>query len=198
MKGLFHLFLSPEIFQRNPQSLGKKSGLPQAGLKRIKIKHRLLKNRIVRKEGYHGACSLRIALPDDLQLIDGFSSLVALAVNLSLMVDSNLQPVGKSVYYGSSHSVEPSGNLVSPAAELSPGVKDGKYNFYRRQSRLVVDAHGNSPPVVDDGNGIVRVNGHLDILTEAGQSLVHGIVHDLIDQVMQACRPGGSVFAGER
>ena len=48
-----------------------------------------------------------------------------------------------------------------------------------------MDARGDAPAVVHDGDGVVRVDGHVDGVAEAGHGLVDGVVDDLIDQVVQ-------------
>ena len=64
-------------------------------------------------------------------------------------------------------------------------MKNGKYHFHRVLSCFLVDAYRNSAAVVLDRNGIIGVDGYFDMGTETGQSLVHRIVHDLVDQVVE-------------
>ena len=49
----------------------------------------------------------------------------------------------------------------------------------------MVDSHGNAAAIVDDGDGISLMDGHIYGIAYAGQSLVHRIVHDFIHQVVQ-------------
>src|SRR6185436_3831836 len=47
-----------------------------------------------------------------------------------------------------------------------------------------------APAVVDDGDRIVDVDGDVDLVAMPGQRLVYRVVDDLIDEVVQARRPG--------
>jgi len=49
-----------------------------------------------------------------------------------------------------------------------------------------VDVHGNAATIVADGNGLIGMDGHPDILAIACQRLVDGVVDHLEDHVMQA------------
>jgi succinyl-CoA synthetase alpha subunit len=54
-----------------------------------------------------------------------------------------------------------------------------------------VDVHGNAAAVVDDGNAGVLVDRDGDLRAEAAHGLVHGVVDDLLDEVVQAVGTGG-------
>ena len=56
--------------------------------------------------------------------------------------------------------------------------------------RVLVD--GDTAAVVDDRDGIVFMDGHVDLRAVAGQSLVDRVVDDLVDQMMQTARTGGT------
>ncbi len=70
--------------------------------------------------------------------------------------------------------------------EFAAGAQGGENDLNRGDFLRWVDAHGNSAAVVGDGGRAVRVDLDEDILAEPRQGLVDGIVHDFIDQVMQA------------
>ena len=59
-------------------------------------------------------------------------------VNFSFVVDLNFKPYRECVYNGRTYSVQTSGYFVSSSAEFSAGVKNRKYNLYRRNPCLVV------------------------------------------------------------
>ena len=75
------------------------------------------------------SCQLRITVARDLQLIHDLASLIALLINLALVEDLYLQPFGKGIDNRSAYTVQTAGYLVSPAAELSAGMQDGKYHL---------------------------------------------------------------------
>ena len=188
-EGMLMLFLPSLIGEDNVQPLSQECHFPESSLKGIVIVDSIVKNFLIRKETYGCSRSARIALPDNLQLIDHLSPLIALPVDLPLMVNGNLQPLGQSVYHRSSNPVETAGNFVSPSAKFSARMEDSKDNLHRRYSRLVVDAHRNSPAVVLHSNGIARMDGHMDFIANSCQGLIHRIVHDFIYQMMKP--PGG-------
>ena len=80
--------------------------------------------------------------------------------------------------------MEAAGYLVSPSAELSARMEYSEYNLHCRYSCLVVDSSRESPSIVRYSNRIVFVDLHADLVTEACQSLVHRVVHDLIDKMV--------------
>ena len=57
---------------------------------------------------------------------------------------------------------------------------------------LRVTSYGYATPVVRHGHGVVRVNGNGDLRTKSRHGLVHGVVHDLPYQVVQAARTRGT------
>ena len=102
----------------------------------------------------------------------------------------HLQPLGQGIYHRCTHAMEPAGNLIAPAAELSSGMKDGKYHLHRRDPGLFLDVHRDPAAVVHHRNGIIRVDLDVDGITVSRQGLIHGIVYDLIYKMMKS--PGGS------
>ena len=88
--------------------------------------------------------------------------------------------------------MEAAGDLVTAATELSAGVKDCIYHLQGWPTGLGLNVHGNAPAVIGDGDGLSRVDGDRNMLAIPGQGLVNGIVHDLIDQVVQTGDGGGA------
>ena len=58
------------------------------------------------------------------------------------------------------------------------------WHFFAIVQRHFVDR--NAAAVIGDGDGVVVVNGDFDFACIAGESLVDGIIHDLINEVMKA------------
>ena len=106
-------------------------------------------------------------------------------VNLTIFVYLYLQPLAQGVDHTGAHAVQAAGHLVPAAAELAASMKNGKDNLQSRPAGLRLDIHGNAPAVIRDGDGIARIDGHRNVLTVAGQSLVNGVVHNLIYQVVE-------------
>ena len=111
-------------------------------------------------------------LADDLELGDGLAPLVALAVDLAVAVDLDLQPLGEGVHHRHADAVQTAGDLVGAAAELAAGVQHGHRHFDARLLHLGVDVDGDAPAVVGDGEGIVCVQDAVDLGAAAGEDLV--------------------------
>src|SRR5205085_11882982 len=56
------------------------------------------------------------------------------------------------------------------------------------QTLLGNHVHWDPGTGVADGHGVVRMEGRLDEVVAAGERLVDGVVHNLVDQVMEASR----------
>ena len=70
-------------------------------------------------------------------------------------------------------------------------MERGKHQALRRHA-FFMHAHRDTPAVIRDGAGAVRFQHYLYPGTVACQMLVHGIVHDLIDQMVQPLSAGAS------
>ena len=82
------------------------------------------------------------------------------------------------------------GDLISASAELSSRMQLCKDQVYRVSSCFVIDTDGDAAPVIRYRDRIVRLDDHSDLCTETCQRLIHGIVHDLVDQMVESpgCR----------
>ena len=146
-------------------------------------------------EGDHGTCL--IGGPNNFHGLGDVAPGEFHLVNLPILVDLNLQPLGKGVDYAGAHAVEAAGNLIAAAAELSAGVEDGKNHLQGGQAGLGLDVHGDATAIVGDSNGVALVDGDGDLIAEAGQGLVDSVVDDLVYQVVQARLAGrADVHAG--
>ena len=111
-------------------------------------------------------------------------------VDPAVLVHLDLKPFGKRVDDARADAVQTAGDLVAPAAELAAGVQDGENDLKRRPSGLRLNIDGNAAPVIHNGDGVALVDRHADLRAVAGKRLVDGVVHDLIDQVVQAAGAG--------
>ena len=121
-----------------------------------------------------------------------------------LLVDVGLCPVealtthfdvdagGQRIHHGDAHAVQTAGDRISAAAELAACVQLGHHGLHAGNAlaRHFVDRDASS--VVDHAYATVRQNRHLDMRRIAGQSLIDGVVDDLIDQMVQAAWAGGA------
>ncbi len=164
--------------------LGVEEGLiPEPVLQGVEIEDDGLEHGLVRQEGDGGTGLLRLA--DDLDGSVGHSVLVALPVDLSIPLDGGDEPLGECVHHGHSDSVQTSGDLVGVLVELTSGVQVGQTEFHGGFGLSLGDSGGDTPTVVDDGDGTVAVDGDLDPGGESRHDLIDGVVHDLVDEVVQ-------------
>jgi hypothetical protein len=119
------------------------------------------------------------------------ASSIALLVDLPVPLDFEVKPLGKGIHTGDAHPMEAAGNLVGGIFELSSRVQLGHHHvdgIHAVDGRVRAD--GYPPAVVLDRDGVVDVNDQLDVGADARERLVHRVVHDLINEVMQAISPG--------
>src|SRR5262249_1850800 len=112
---------------------------------------------------------------------------VSLLPHMSFAPDFEIELVAQGVDHGDAHSVQSAGNFVRGSIELAAGVQLGEYHL-GGGNFLAVDYHvvdRNAAAVVHDGNGVVDVDGDLDLGGKAGKGFVHGVVDDLVHQVVQ-------------
>ena len=83
-------------------------------------------------------------------------------------------------------AVQAAGNLVGVLVEFPAGVELGHDDLGRRDALLLVDAGRHAAPVVGDRARAVGVERHGDELRIACERLVDGVVHHLVDHVVQA------------
>ena len=115
-----------------------------------------------------------------------------LGVMLTVHRIVQLQPLGQGIDHRRAHAVETARDLVAAAAELTAGVENGIDHLGGGDALLGVDTAGDASAVVDDGNAVALVDDDLDLVAVPRQSLVDGVIHDLIDQVMQTADGGGT------
>ena len=86
--------------------------------------------------------------------------------------------------------MQPAGDLVAAAAELAAGVQRAQNDLDRGLSDPRDGIDGDPGAVVGDRSAAVLVQDDLDLGAAAGQGLVDGVVHNLIEEVMKTIGPG--------
>ena len=104
------------------------------------------------------------------------------------------EPLGAGVDHRSAHAVQAAGHLVAGvlAAELAAGVQDGVNDGDGGQAGVGLNVHRDAAAVIRDLNDVVFQDLDLDVVAVAGQCFIDGVVHDLVDQMMQAALAGGT------
>ena len=69
--------------------------------------HCLLKNLRIRQKMHLCTVKRLVTLSNNLYCIVGFAAIVALSVNISVLIELNCQPSGKSIYYRCTNPVQP-------------------------------------------------------------------------------------------
>ena len=130
-----------------------------------------------------------IILPAGSNLFQGIhdlSAFITLAVYHTVLFDRNLQPFGQCIHNGRTYPVKTAGNLISAIAELAPGMKHGKYHFNRRQPRLCINSNRDTTSVIRDYRCSVFLKCDIYFTAVSCQMLVHGIIYDLVNKVVQS------------
>ena len=61
-----------------------------------------------------------------------------------------------------------------------------KSDFKRGFAGFGVNIDGNAPAVVNNGNGVVRMNGNINMSAESRHCFIDGVIDDFINKVVQA------------
>ena len=85
--------------------------------------------------------------------------------------------------------METARDLIAVVVELTPGVKNGQYNFSGRATTRMA-TNGNASSVINNRDGVVEMNGDVDLVAVPSKSFIDGIVDDLVHQVVQPLRTG--------
>ena len=86
--------------------------------------------------------------------------------------------------------MQTTGNLIPFAAELTASVKDGEHNLNGWNFFLRVLVNGNTAAIVNNSDGVVLMDGNLDVVTIASKSFIYCVVNNLVHQMVKAARTG--------
>ena len=166
--------------------------LAETLLQRLEAEVSLLEDRLVGQKVVRVPVVPSVTSPIDLDIGLRHAALIALAMDLAARAHLHLQPVGERVDRRDAHAVQAAGHLVGAAAEFAAGMQLGHHRFQRRPAGLLVDAHGDAAAPVLHGDAAVFVDGDLDAVAVAGHRFVDGVVHDLVDHVVQRLDVGAA------
>ena len=120
----------------------------------------------------------------------GDAAHVALEMDLAVLVDRHLAPLGQGVHDRGAHAVQAAGDLVGGLVELAPRVELGHDDLEGAHLLGGVDVHGDAAAVVLDGDHVALAEVHGDGRALSDQGLVDGVVDDLEDELVQAVQAG--------
>ena len=171
------------VGQHDLEVLVEECRLLQTVVQRVEIVDAGLEDLVVGPEADSGTRRLRSA--HDLHLLDGLAARKLHLVDVAIAAYLYDHALGQGVDDGDAHAVQSARDLVGRVIELTAGVQDRHDDLERRDlfDRMLVD--GDAATVVDDRDGVVGVDRHLNLGAETGHGLVDGVVNDLPHQVMK-------------
>jgi len=112
-----------------PEAAVKERHLPHPLRDGVEVDLRALEN--LRVRGETDDRSGPVCFPDDLEFGHRDAPLIPLLVYLAVPAHLEDEPLGQRVHHGDADTVEPPGDPVHLAAELSAGVQGGQHHFRR-------------------------------------------------------------------
>ena len=150
--------LAALVGDRDPQPAGQERRLAQALLERRELEVQGLEDLRVGQEGDRRAGLLASPRRCSSVALRGAAH-VALAPHVAVAHDLDVELLGQRVDDRHADAVEPAGDLVAAAvAELAAGVQDGQHDLDGRLALLLHHPDGDAAAVVDDRDGVVRVD----------------------------------------
>ena len=139
-----------------------------------------------------------VGFAHDLHRSGRLTAMVFLVIALAMALHGHFQLLGEGIDDREADPVQTARDFVAAPAKLAAGMQLGEDHLQGRLSALVLHwIDGNAAAIVGDGRGVVPVEGDLDVVAEAGQRLVDGVVHDLPNEMVEAPVVGGpDVHAG--
>ncbi len=117
--------------------------------------------------------------------------MVSLIPDLAVALDLQLHRLRKGVDHRDADAVESARDLVGVLVELTPGMELGHDDLGRRPAFLAVEVHRDAAAVVLHRHRVVGVDDDVDARAVAGLRLVHRVVDDLEDHVVEPGRVVG-------
>ena len=181
--GLF-LALNALILDRDAKARVQKRLLTHAGVQGFVGVFQLLEHLGVGLEGDSRARVVGRA--DDRHLLRDLAAGEFHLVDAAVFVDLHRQPFGQRVDDARADAVQTAGNFVSAAAELAARVQHGIDDLERGTARLRLNVDRNAAAVIHNSDGVALVDRHLNFRAVARERFVDGVIHNFVDEVMQA------------
>ena len=106
-------------------------------------------------------------------------------VLLAVPPNGEVEPAGERVHHGDADAVQAARHLVGVLVELTSRVELGHDDLGGGDAFALVNLDRNAATVIVDRNGPVRVQDDINHVAIARERLVDGVVHHLIDHVME-------------
>ena len=190
---IFDMFrrISSLVIEINRKFRVQVSSLVQPALDFLSLESGLLKYRVIRQEVDRCACFSRLACFRQqavLQLDHRNAPLVTVMVYIPLTADLHVHISRQRIHNGRTHAVKSAACLVCRIIKFTACMEGGEHKPCSGDAFLM-HPYRNSAAVIRHRSRAVLFKNHADLRAVACQMFVHGIVHDLIDQMVQAlCR----------
>ena len=184
------------VGERDDQSLVEEGELAQTVGQGVVVVLGDGEDRLVRNEVDLGAAPLGGARLGELGGGNAFG--ILLLPDGAVAADLQLEQLGERVDAADADAMQAAGNLVGGAVELAAGVQHG-HDDLRGGQALAIHIHlidGNAAAVVGDGDGVIQMHDDVDGGGISGESFIDRVVHDLVDQMVQAHFTGGADVHG--
>ena len=125
-----------------------------------------------------------------MKLFFGFAMVERNLIFLAIATHAHNNLSGKRIHNRNAYTVQAAGNLITFAAEFTTCMEDGEYNLDGWDFFLGVLVYGNAAAIVDNGDGVVLMDGNLNVVTIASKSFIYCVVYNLVHQMVKAARTG--------
>ena len=82
--------------------------------------------------------------------------------------------------------METTGDLVAVVIELAARVEHRQHDLDRRPLLGLVHVHRDAAAIIVHRDRAIGIERHLNVIAKPSERLIHGVVYDLIDTVMQS------------
>ena len=183
MEGLAAHFGAALVGERDRDAVVEEGELAQAMLQRVKAVGRDGEDLGVGDEVDARARCIRCA--DLVQLRRGDAARKGDRKDFPVAAHLDVHLRGEGVDDGDADAVESPRDLVAVAAEFAARMEDGQNDLDGGHAALV-HIDGDAASVVRDGDAVVLVYRDADRVAVTRERLIDGVVHDLINEMVQA------------
>ena len=106
-------------------------------------------------------------------------------MNLAVAAHLHVHCGGERIDDGNTDAVQTARDLIPIAAEFAARMEHGEHDLNGGHAALM-HIDGDAAPVVRNGNAVVPMDHDLNVVAVARKCLVDGVIHDLIDEMMQS------------
>ena len=126
-----------------------------------------------------------VRLSNDLHGIQRLALLIFLLVDIAVTKDLRHHVRGERIHTTHTHTMQTARHLVRALVELTARMEDSHNHLQRAFVELLVFIDRDSTTVILHDNRSIRTDRHLDVAAIARHGLVDGVVHRLVDEMME-------------